>query len=283
MNRLIPPALITFCLLTICSCRSGLVYHVIPAEYVYSIVEHNDSLYCSTQSGMTFRLHPGRPDSVTRLGLQRFLPLRTLGFLSSGDLLASSYEGGVYRILDDTLTPVPGIRRMAWSMKIDANDNIWLAGKQGVFRQMGDTLLRVTGLSEAYDVDFYRGRLAVAHRDGITFYDSSTGVPERTLCKGTICWSIDVVDPLLIGTGVETCVLVNDPAVTSITIGPKHNLPWAAVRDTAGTVYLATQRGLFRILPGKKKAECIGFKGKCIKSVCIDQTGRLWVGKYFKP
>jgi hypothetical protein len=263
-------------------CRRTPLYATVPETYVYSIVSHNDSLYCSTRSGTILRFHPEHPGFPVFLGMRRFLPIRTLGFLASGDLLASSYEGGVYRVTDDTLCLLPGMNRSAWAMKIDGNDRLWLAGRQGVFRQKDDTLLRITDLREAHDVDFYRGKLVVAHRNGITMYDSSTGSEEQTWCKDTICWSIDIFDSLLIATGVETCLLVSGSDQTRIRIGPRGNIPWAAVRESTGVIFLATQKGVFRILPGRKTAECIGFSGRCIKSVCIDRSGRLWVGKYFR-
>ena len=216
------------------------------------------------------------------MGLNHFLPLRSLVFLGSGDLFASSYEGGLYRVFADTLRVIPSVHRSSWAMKVDAYDRIWLAGKQGVFVFDKDTLRRFTTHPEALDVDFYRGYLAVAHRAGITLFDTASGTPGNTRLRGITCWSIDVYDSLLIGTGVEKCLIVNGSDERTIPIGPRHNIPWAAVADTTGVVYLATQKGLLRVLPGERHAECIAFKGKCIKSICFDRAGRLWVGRYFR-
>lgn len=263
-------------------CGTDVPMRLLPAPFVYTIIEHNDSLYFSTQSGEIFRLPPDRPEAVARLGLKRFHPIRGLAFTSDNSLLAASYETGVHRVLPDTLIALPRIWRTAWSMKIDGFDRIWLAGRQGVFRQRGDSLVKATDLPEACDVDFYRGKLAIAHRDGVTLYDSASGAADTTFCKGTVCWTIDVFDSLCVAGGVETCALITNRTATLIPLTPKHNIPWSAARDALGTVYLGTQKGLFRIKPGAHNAECIGFKGKCVKSLLIDSKGRMWVGRYFK-
>jgi ligand-binding sensor domain-containing protein len=145
-------------------------------------------------------------------------------------------------------------------------------------------LKRFSSLREAYDVGIFHGKLAVAHRHGITLFDTAAENADTTFCNDIICWSIDVADTLLIGTGVETCALITpDYRVTVIPVPPENNIPWGAVRDRTETIYLATQKGLYRIKPGTTKAECIGFKNKCIKAVYIDKKNHLWVGKYFKP
>jgi hypothetical protein len=46
--------------------------------------------------------------------------------------------------------------REAWAMELDNFDNIWLAGRWGVFRQKNDTLIKFSDLREAYDVVFTR-------------------------------------------------------------------------------------------------------------------------------
>ncbi len=52
--------------------------------------------------------------------------------------------------------------------------------------------------------------------------------------------------------------------------------------DNNGTIFLASQKGLFSIDSKREKARCIGYPGKCIKSVFIDDLNRLWVGRYFR-
>ncbi len=277
-----PLILLIFSLLPIMQCSHDVSWKVIPAAYVYSITEWNDSLYFSTRAGSTGRLHPKDPDSVTPMGLPRFRPLRTLHFLPNGTLLAGSYEGGIYKVLADTLRLLPGMIRPAWSFCCDGEDRIWLAGRQGLFRQRDDTLIRFTNLREANDVAFFGGKLAVAHRHGISLYDTATGAEERTWCRDTVFWSLDRFDSLLVCGGVETCLLVRtDGQMRTISIGPSGTIPWGAAMDSSGTIFLASQHGLLRIPPDGEKAECIGYRGKCVKSVHVDRMGRLWVGRYF--
>lgn len=257
--------------------------HILPPPFVYTIIEHNDSLYYSTQSGEVFSCSPKTPNlPPTRLGLRHFLPIRGLGFTKNGALYAASYETGVHRVLSDTLIPLPKMARPAWAMKIDGFDRIWLAGRNGVFKQHGDTLIRFTGLHEAYDVDFYQGKLVAAHRNGVTLYDTATGVADTTFCRDVICWTIDIFDSLLVVGGVEMCAIINGRSANRIRIGPKNNIPWSIARDSCGSLILGTQKGLLRIRSGTHQVQCIGFKGQCIKSVFTDRTGRLWVGRYFE-
>ena len=262
--------------------RNEPCWNVIPAPFVYSIVQHEDSLYVATRSGATFRMHPDHPEAIVQTGLPRFLPLRTLGFLSDGTLIAGSYEGGVYQVQADTLTLLPGALRPSWSMCISADDRIWLAGRQGIFFLSDDTLIRFSDLHEAYDVEFYRGHLAVAHRHGITLYDTSNGNAVRTYGRDTIFWSLDRFDSLLVCGGVECCLLISDTIPMAIHVGPPGNIPWAAAMDGRGTIFLGTQRGLYSVTRNSMRALRIGYAGKCVKSVFVDRKGRLWVGEYFE-
>ena len=278
LTHLLLPSLLT----VMFECSRTPKVHVIPASYVYTIIERNDSLYYATQSGEIFRMSPDSPAvSPTRLGLKHFRPIRGLGFTKDGTFYAASYETGVHRVFADTLRPLPKMGRTAWAMKIDDFDRIWLAGRQGVYKQQGDTLVKTTDLHEAYDIDFYKGALVAAHRRGVTLYDSATGIADTTFCKGFICWTIDVFDTLLIAGGVEVCTIINGKNAINIRIGPKNNIPWSITRDTTGSIFLGTQKGLFRVSPAEGKAQCIDFAGKCIKSVFVDRSGRLWVGRYF--
>ncbi|HEX2959625.1 MAG TPA: hypothetical protein VHO70_22505 [Chitinispirillaceae bacterium] len=257
-------------------------FHVIPAPFVYTIVEHNESIYYSTPSGEIFRFHPDNPDSIVLLARKKGCPIRGLAFKKDGTLYVSSYEYGIHRLSHDSLIAVPKMGRRAWAMKLDGFDNIWLAGRWGVFRQKNDTLIKFTDLREAYDVDFYQGYLAVAHRSGITLYDTSTGQTEKKFSITEIFWTIDIFDSLLTAGGVQTCALIHNQNEQYVPLGGDHNIPWSIVRDGNGNLILGTEKGLYRIRSGKMKAECISFKGKCIKSLLIDSKGRLWVGRYFK-
>ena len=256
--------------------------HRIPGNYVYSIIEHGDSLYFSTQRGEVFRFSPENPDSLTRMGLPHFRPLRTLLFGNDDILYASSYETGVQIVKEDTLIPVPQLWQNSWAMKKDPFGTIWLAGRQGVFKDGGDTLIRKTALHDANDVDFYNGHLVVAHRRGVTFFDTCTGKPDTTFCPGTIFWSIDIFDSLLVAGGVERCALIRGHHCRVLTLKPHYTIPWSAARDRSGTIYLATQKGLFSLNTATLKTHVIAYKDSCVKSVFVDSDNRLWIGEYFR-
>jgi hypothetical protein len=279
LNYLI--VLVIFPLLILC--KREPVFHVIPAPFVYTIIEHNDSIYYSTPSGEIFRFHPDNPGSIVLVARKKGYPIRGLAFKKDGTLYASSYETGIQRLSNDTLVSEPKMGQRAWAMKLDAFDNIWLAGRGGVFKQKGDTLIKFSDLREALDVDFYQGGLAVAHRSGITLYNTSTGQIEKKFSTTAIFWTIDIFDSLLTGGGVETCALIENQHEQYVPLERDYNIPWSIVRDVNGNLILGTQNGLYRISYGKKKAECIGFRGKCIKSLLIDRKGQLWVGRFFKP
>lgn len=273
--------LITHCKQTVTTPLPAI--HEVPSEFVYSIIQHNDSLYCSTQQGAVFRFSPDHPESITTLGKPTVFPLRTLAFTNDNRLLACSYETHLQEVTADSLIPVKHLWRTAWTMCLDRSDNVWLAGRQGVFRESGDTLLRFSSLLEAYDVDFYKGNLAVAHRNGITLYDTSSGAEITTYCKGVICWTIDIFDSVMVAGGVELCAVINGTKCRTFKIPATHTIPWDFAQDKNGIIYLATQQGLYRLLPLANDVECIAFRGKCIKSVFIDTQQRLWVGRYFTP
>lgn len=259
-------------------------FHLIPAPYVYTITEHNDSIYFSTQTGNVFRFDPDNPDSIVRVAKKTNYPIRGLAFKKDGTLYASSYQSGIHRLVVDSFVADPKMWRTGWAMKLDAYENVWLAGLQGVFRQKGDTLVKFADLHEAYDVDFYHGKLAVAHRRGITLYDTSTAQPIKTFERNTVCWTIDIFDDSLVTGGyIGACGLIDNRGERYVTLRHDGDVPWSIVRNADGDLVLGTQKGLFRIKRGGTKMECIGFRGKCIKSLFVDHHGRLWVGRYFGP
>jgi ligand-binding sensor domain-containing protein len=59
-------------------------------------------------------------------------------------------------------------------------------------------------------------------------------------------------------------------------------MPWSVVKDSLGTLFLGTQKGLFRAGPHDSVAGCIGLAEKCVKSVLFDDQGRLWVGTFYR-
>ncbi|MBN1758206.1 MAG: hypothetical protein JW863_07810 [Chitinispirillaceae bacterium] len=262
-------------------CRPSPVYHRIPIPFVYTITEHGDSLYVSTSTGEVFRFHPDHPDSVVRIAKRAAYPIRGLAFKQDGTLYTSSYTGGVCTAMNGTLIDRPKMWRTSWTLELDPFDNIWLAGRQGVFRQTGDTLTEFSNLREAYDIRFFSGRIAVAHRKGITIYDTLTEKAVWSSEHRSVFWCVAVFDSLLTGGCMDSILLVRQGKEYLLPLTPPYNTPWAIVRNRRGTLFLGTQFGLYRLKAGETKLRCIAFKGKCIKSLHIDRNGRLWVGTYF--
>jgi len=262
-------------------CQKEPAFNVIPAQFVYAIVEHKDSIYYSTPDGEIFCFHPDNPDSSVLVAHIKNFPIRGFVFKKDGTLYASSYQTGIHRLSNGTLVREPKMAREAWAMELDNFDNIWLAGRWGVFRQKSDTLIKFTDLREAHDIGFYQGYLSVAHRTGITLYDTSNGKIKQKFSKAVTFWTIDIFDSLLAGGGVQTCALIQNKNEQYIPLGGKHNIPWSFAKDINNNLFMGTEKGLYLIPCGKKKARCIGFKGKCIKSLLVDSKGRLWVGRFF--
>jgi hypothetical protein len=254
----------------------------IPAQFVYTIKEHGDSIFYSTNDGGIFRFHIENIDSVVKIGYKKYHPIRSLLFSLEGILFASSYRSGLYQVINDSMISHASWYIPTWSIKNGPDGNIWLASKYGVYKQAGDTFQTITNIKEAFDLDFFNGDLVVAHFKGISFYDLETGKCKRTICKDTIFWMLTAIDSQLICGGVESCIIMSTNNRKSVTIGPRNNIPWACTIDTTQSILLGTEKGLFRIMKSDTKAHCIGYKNRCIKSVLVDSKGRLWVGKYFK-
>lgn len=209
--------------------------------------------------------------------------MRSLLFTNKGSLFACSYRSGIYKVINDTLSTRPSWNFPAWSMKADANGIIWLAGRNGVYKQCGDTFESFEANKEALDLAFYNNELVIAHYNGVSFYDINSGKLRKTICTDTICWMTTTVnDSLLICGGVECCVIINGNSIRTVKLGPKNNIPWGCTMDSSHSIFLATEYGLYQIKEGDKNARCIGYYKRCIKSVFIDSKGTLWVGRYFK-
>jgi ligand-binding sensor domain-containing protein len=247
---------------------------------VYNIQQHNDSLYFSTASDGIFRFHPDHPRAVQCIGKDGSLPFRSMVFTKDGKLLACSYYAGVHYAARETLLTLEYARNPAWSIKLDEDGALWLAGNNGVYRQRGDSLVRFADVPEAHDLALSQTGCAVAHMNGITIFDRKSGAVVDQFLQWTVCWCIMQYDTFFIGGGQGRCAIINGKSCQEISLGPKDNLLWAITRDSSGTWYFGTQQGLYRSLPGSAAAECIGLKGVCVKSVSIDQRGKLWAGKF---
>jgi hypothetical protein len=273
-----------------CSCKNDTSgrYHSVHGAWVYSVKQHNDSLYFSTLENGVFCFHPDRPGCVRRVGGFRRMPFRTVCFTKENRLFASSYYAGVFYASKDTLLPLPWAQYPAWAMKFDDQGNIWLACTQGIMRQRGDTMVRFCGVRDAHDIAFVSDRVAVAHRQGISLYNRETGSLVREYAHGCVCWSVTTYDSLCIGGGIERCLIIPKDASAStsayreIRFGPKGNILWATALDEDGMVYLATQRGLLCADKSDTVAHDCAFKNVCIKSVFIDKKRRIWAACFEK-
>jgi hypothetical protein len=254
-------------------------YYVIPGTHVYSVTQHNDSIYFSTLRDGIFAFHPDHPESVRRIARRGFLPFRSIVF-AKNRLLASSYQDGVYYRANDTMLPFTAAPYPAWSMKVDKNEHVWLAGTRGIRREEDGRFIPFNNMIDARDIAVYDHSVAVAHGRGISLFDTKNGDLVTEYCKGAVCWVVARRDSLLIGGGLNRCLIVASRHARELPLGPKGNILWAVERDAMGFIYCGTQQGLYRIDPAFKTVTCIGFKGRCIKSLCIDDKGRLWVGRF---
>ena len=258
-------------------------FYPVPGSFIYSIKQHNDSIYFSTLGNGIFRFSPDHPEAVKRVAGKRTLPIRSIAFAKNGTLYAASYQDAVHYGAGDTLLPLFHAWQRAWSIKIDDADGVlWLAGQLGIFKKPRDSLVKFGSLGGVHDIAFFGSEVAVAHARGISLFDKNSGMLTKEFCQGVNCWSITRYDSLLVGGGANLCAIIDRDKCRTITLGSAGNYLWASARDTAGTFYLATQKGLYRIKPGGTKAECAGFRGECIKSLLFDAKGRLWVGKFTK-
>jgi ligand-binding sensor domain-containing protein len=268
-------------LLISCGEKPSEGFSLVPRPWAYSIKQHNDSIYFSTSEDGVFRFHPDNPGAVVRVAGNRKLPFRSLAFTKDQTLLASSYYAGVHYAQGDTMLPLRWAPYECWSMKLDENGLMWCAGSFGVFRQKADSLVRFVSLREAHDVALYKEQCAIAHLNGVSILDRESGRPIREFCKGVIFWTVTTMDSLFIAGGLNQCLIINQNNCRNIWFGPPGNMAWAIERDSLGTLYLGTQKGLFRCATGSDTAECMAMEGTCIKSLLIDNRGRLWAGRFY--
>jgi hypothetical protein len=255
-------------------------WSVIDMMHIYNIQQHNDSIYFSTVDSGIFRFSPNSPDTFCRVGKKYRHPVRSIAFSKNGSCYASSYFSDLHS--RDSLLPFILFAQPAWSIKIDNRDTPWLAGLYGIYRSQADSLVLINRMSGVHDIAFRDNELAVAHKGGISIFNRETGALMREFCKGIICWTITQFDSLLIGGGLNVCVIIDKGHDKSIVFGPSKNMLWATAVTSDGTLYLATQKGLYRAKKNENKAHYAGFKGICIKSLLIDKNGRLWIGRFAK-
>ena len=257
-------------------------YHLIPRTWVYSIKQHNDSIYFSTSEDGIFQFHPDHPGALRRIARCGRLPFRSMVFKNDGKLLSSSYYSGVYCAEKDTMLPVVWAQYPAWSMKQDAQGALWLAGTMGVRFERNDSMVLFKALFDAHDVAFLGREIAVAHMGGVSVFDRESGNCTREYCKGVVCWAVTSYDSILVVGGLGLCAVITRNRCRNIVLEPKNNMVWSIEKDSRDTLFLGTQKGLFRVAPGSDSARCVGLGGQCVKSLLIDKSGRLWAGRFYK-
>ena len=258
-------------------------FYAIGRMHVYNIQHHNDSLFFSTSDSGIFRFSPDAPGKIFRVARSGALPIRSIVFSREGKLYAASYNSGVHYVSGDTLLPVAGFPQQAWSIKCGPDGELWLAGLHGIFRQQSNGMVMFNRMGEVHDIAFRGKELAVAHRNGISIFNRPTGALMREFCKGIVCWTMTLHGSLLIGGGLNECVIIDKDSCATVRFGPKGNIVWSTALDNAGTLYLGTQKGLYRSDRGTGTAHCVGYKGICIKSLLVGNKGRLWVGRFAGP
>jgi ligand-binding sensor domain-containing protein len=285
-------------------------FFAIPRLYVYNIQQHNGSIYFSTLDSGLFRFSPDHPEAFKRIAGKRGLPLRSIAIAKDGSLYVASYQDIVHYYARDTIlplyrtprraatnkvqdtvnnalrdrdsTPRFSVPQRAWSIKIDDDGVLWIAGLLGIFRARPDSTVRFGSIGEVHDIAFFGEEIAVAHAGGISLFAKNSGALTREFCKGVNCWTIARYDSLLVGGGANVFAIIDKGNCRTIPLGPGHNLLWSTARDASGTFYCATQKGLYRVKPGATRMEYAGFRGECIKSLLVDTKGRLWVGRFSK-
>ena len=268
-----------FIVVLVCSCTQEKFY-VVGRMHVYAIQKHNDSLYFSTSDSGIYRFSPDNPGVLTHVAGSGNLPIRSIVFSKEGKCYAGSYSSGVRYLSKDTLLPLAQYPWPSWSIKLDTEDKLWLAGLYGIYKPHSDSVVLFNRKEEAHDIALYNNYVAVANRNGIFVFNRDDGALIRKFCQGIVCWTIMRHDSLFIGGGLNVCVIINQDRCSTITFGPKGNVVWSTLMDNAGVLYLATQNGLYRAGRGDQSARCVGFKGTCLKSLAFDNKGRIWVGRF---
>lgn len=257
-------------------------YSCIPGEMVYDIVEHGDSLYFSTMDKGIYRFSPSDIAHVARVSAVGRMPFRALTFLNDTTLYAASYMTGLRVLEGDSLVPVHRGIAPAWDMSIDDQQVLWLAGEFGVHRFVGDSIDRFLNLSSAHDVIAWEDTVAVAHANGVSFYDRNSKALLKQFATDTLFWSIERHGTTVVAGGKNVLLLIRDGNAQHIPFGPHGNIAWQTAIAADGTVYLATQMGFFRYDPARGAVKCIGEKGHCVKSVEVARDHAVWIGRYYR-
>jgi hypothetical protein len=273
------------CLLaaSIAGCKEDAVrYQAVRHAGVYFICPHNDSIYFSTKRDGIYRFHPRTPAAITPIAHRGSLPLRMLAFADTNRLAAISYVNGLNYLDRDSLLPQPAAAIPGWVLRQDDQSRLWIVGPIGIYTRDGRRFRKFHAMTGGHDVAFSREAAAVAQLHGITLLSRGDGRTLRECLPGTNFWCISRHGAHFIAGGVNRCVFLDTTGrtVRQVSFGPRGNIAWATAVDTAGVLYLATEKGLLRAGPASRNARLIGFRDTCIKSIYIDRTGMLWVGRF---
>jgi ligand-binding sensor domain-containing protein len=165
-------------------------------------------------------------------------------------------------------------------MKCEHDSVVWQVGSFGVYRYSSDSLHRFTNLHSAHDICFKDDTVVIADRHGLKFFDRQSSSPIKTLFPEVSFWFAEMFGDTLVAGG-RSLVLIDNTSEIRIDLSVENNTIWDIVRADDTTFYCATQNGLYRYRPYQKRMTCIGYKGKCVKSLYIDHRGSMWVGEYF--
>jgi ligand-binding sensor domain-containing protein len=278
--------LIFFILLFFCTnnIQSKNNFKQIPVPWVYSIKQHNDSIYFSTSEKGIYRFKTDQPNKIDLVAASGKIPFRSLVFKDNGTLFASSYYTGVYILKSEKLIPLLWAQYPCWSMKKDENNSLWIAGTKGIFFEKDSNMILFKEMYDAHDIAICKDKIFIAHMKGITVYDrQNSNRIIKNICKDTVFWAIkNYNDSLIIAGGLGVCLIIKKEQIIKIPVQPKNNMIWAIDKNNNNFIFLGTQKGLFRIAPNQTKAEIVAYKNKCIKSIFIDSNGILWVGTFYK-
>jgi hypothetical protein len=246
---------------------------------VYYICRHNDSLYYTTTGRGIYRFHPSQPESISFVARAHNLPFRALVFTPGDTLFAISYQHSLWFKANDSLQPYPGCPFPGWTIKEDTSHALWVVGTQGIYCGRAGHFEKFSAMREAHDVEADDSSVVVAHLSGLTVFSRSSRIKIKTYDQSTNYWCVTRYDTVLIAGGLNQCLVICNNTIRKITFGPKGNIVWSTAMDR-GTLYLGTQSGLYRALPGETSAVCIANSGVCIKTLFLDHDRVLWAGKF---
>lgn len=265
-----------------CGPHPDVEIRLLPCDKVYSIVPLRDSLYFSTLNRGIFRMHPDNPALAERVAGFHAAPFRSFIVTPDRAILAASYEQGLFRVRGDTMLPVAGLPRVIWRIRQDVVDGrFWFATERGVFVSDTSGYQQFSPIPDAHDIAFISGQIAVAHLNGISILDRNSGTVLRDYCTGQSSWVVETIGTRIIGGGGPLCCSIDPQNGRIDTIELKHNYLWSVTSYGAGNLLLGTQRGVFLVTKGSKRARIAGLPGICVKSVVVDSAGRVWAGKFW--